>query len=222
MSILANLHHVTRYTLRPARLARAAGHPAAAGAALPHPRRQLLAEGTPAQHFVNWQQDPYGNWIARFVFPEKATEFSIRSIWWPTWRSVNPFDFFVEPIAEKMPFTYPDESARGTGALSHAGAGGAAPRELLAGDLARARQHRRLPRRAQSRLQRDDPLPDPHGAGRSDAGGDARSGSGSCRDSAWLLVQILRHSGSPRASCPAISSSSSPTSRRSTVQPAPT
>src|SRR5215469_12057510 len=97
MSILESLHHVTRYRYdRPVGLAPQVIRLRPA----PHCRTRIPSYSlrvTPAQHFVNWQQDPNGNWNARFVFPEKTLEV------------INPFDFFVEPYAEKFPFAYPDE-----------------------------------------------------------------------------------------------------------------
>ena len=74
----------------------------------------------PQQHFINWQQDPYGNYIARLVFPEKSRELEITVDLVADMTVINPFDFFIESYAEIFPFRYTPQLAGEFGAYLQA------------------------------------------------------------------------------------------------------
>ena len=195
MSIHVALNHVTHYRydrlvtlgsqivrLRPA----------------PHCRTRILAYSLrvePAEHFINWQQDPEANYLARLTFPEKARELRITVDLVAEMSVFNPFDFFLEPYAQQYPFEYE-----------------AGEQRELAPYLARLPATRHLSGYLESILRRNKSVIDFLVDLNLRLSRDVRylirmqpgvqtpeetleNASGSCRDSAWLLVQLLRHLG---------------------------
>jgi uncharacterized protein (DUF2126 family) len=195
VSIFVALHHVTHYTYdRPIDL----GPQTIRLRPAPHTRTPILSYSlkvTPANHFVNWQQDPQGNWLARYVFPEKASELKIEVDFTAEMIVVNPFDFFVEPYAYSFPFQYTD----GLKAELSPYLATLEPGPLLAAYLAS------IPREADStvnflvdlnaRLQKKIRYIIRMEPGVQTPEQTLAAGAGSCRDSAWLLIHTLRHLG---------------------------
>ena len=164
----------------------------------PHCRTPILSYSLrvePADHFINWQQDPQSNFLARLVFPKPAQRFSVEVDLVADMTVINPFDFFLEPSAETYPFTY---------------------EESLERELRPFREKQYCGEQFQAYLKRVDLTPvrtaDFLVALNSRLQSDIRYGirmepgvqapeetlsllSGSCRDTAWLLVQMLRNLG---------------------------
>src|SRR5688572_32812857 len=81
----------------------------------PHCRTPVLAYSLrvgPGDHFVNWQQDPFGNHVARFVFPEPMTQLDVTVDLIAAMTVINPFDFFLDQEARTFPFPYERGLAR--------------------------------------------------------------------------------------------------------------
>ena len=77
----------------------------------PHCRTPVLSYSlkvTPEKHFINWQQDPHGNFLARLVFPEKTRELSVMVDLVAEMTVINPFAFFLQDEAIEYPFRYED------------------------------------------------------------------------------------------------------------------
>jgi uncharacterized protein (DUF2126 family)/transglutaminase-like putative cysteine protease len=153
----------------------------------------------PAGHFLNWQQDPFGNWVARLVFPEKAESLSITVDLVADMTVINPFDFFMDEFAENFPFEYPKELKHELGPYLEADPAG----PLLKDWLARTRKELLA-----KEMRTIDMLVGINQRVQGDVGYIVRLEAGvqtpeetlelkrgSCRDSAWLLVQALRHLG---------------------------
>ena len=195
MSILVNLHHVTSY--RYDRLV-ALGPQIVRLRPAPHCRTHVPSYSlkvTPAEHFVNWQQDPMGNWLARYVFPERTSEFTVSVDLLADMSVINPFDFFIEPSATAYPFAYAGEFSEELAPYLSKEPAGPRLAAYLA-SIARTKQNTidflvALNQRLQHEVRyvvRMEP-------GVQTTEETLTLASGSCRDTAWLLVQILRYLG---------------------------
>ncbi len=149
----------------------------------------------PEQHFMNWQQDPVGNYLARVVFPEKCKMLSIEVDLIAEMTVINPFDFFLEEYAEKYPFKYPAQLLKELAPCLEIAERGPLLQEFL-GETDLKPQgivdflvaiNQRV-HRAVNYSVRMEP-------GVQTCEHTLANKLGSCRDSGWLLVQILRHLG---------------------------
>ena len=207
MSIKVALEHRTGYTFD--RLVQVYPHVVRLRPA-PHSRTPIEAYSLriePADHFINWQQDAVGNFLARLVFPNPTRKLSITVGLIADLKVINPFDFFIEDWAEKWPasseFSYSGELADDLKPYLRPvdeDGDGSGPGELVRAwvrnfsvpDGTRTIDFLVALNRAINsdvaytvRMEHGVQTPDYT----------LRAGIGSCRDSAWLLVSILRQLG---------------------------
>jgi len=195
MSIHAALNHVTHYSYD--RLV-ALGPQVVRLRPAPHCRSKIISYSLkvePEGHFINWQQDPFANYQARLVFPDKTKEFKVTVDVVLDMAVYNPFDFFLEPEAEEFPFNYatelkqelapyltPDPVTPLVQAYLDKIDRTKRRSVLFLVDLNQSVQHA-----VNYTIRMEPGVQTPEET--------LTLGSGSCRDSAWLMVQLLRNCG---------------------------
>ncbi|QGJ70499.1 IMP dehydrogenase [Planctomycetales bacterium 10988] len=193
--MLVSLHHITHYRydrsialgpqvirLRPA----------------PHcrtPIRSYSLRITPQEHFLNWQQDPQGNYMARLVFPEKTREFRVEVDIVAELIAINPFDFFLEDSASQYPVKYTEVQKKELEPFLEKMTPGPLLKELI--DKFKDHKgetndflvmvNRAIQQRVNYLIRLEPGIQAPEET--------LEKGCGSCRDSAWLLVNLMRHLG---------------------------
>lgn len=195
MSLLASLTHTTRYSYdRPVTL----GPQLIRLRPAPHTRSRIPSYAltvTPQDHFINWQQDPHGNWAARIVFPEPVREFSIEVDLLADMAIINPFDFFIEPESEELPVVYNDRLKRDLMAYTQVEAHGDLFDSFLQ-DIDASPQNtttflvelnQKVSQAVDYIIRMEPGVQTPEET--------LQKGRGSCRDSSWLLVHLMRHLG---------------------------
>ena len=165
----------------------------------PHSRTPVVSYALkiePEGYFINWQQDPYGNYLARIVYPEKVDHFSVEVDLVADMVVHNPFDFFLEPEAETVPFTYAPELRKDLEPYLEMQDVGPKLRAWLASIEDPKEMHttdflvslnQRLQEEIDYVIRMEPGVQTPDET--------LSLAKGSCRDSAWLLVQVLRHFG---------------------------
>ncbi|QUY48184.1 transglutaminase family protein [Serratia plymuthica] len=163
-----------------------------------HSRTSILAYSlkvTPENHFINWQQDPNGNYLARLVFPEKTDHFRVEVDMRVEMSVINPFDFFLEPHAEHIPFCYSEEQKIELAPYLHCQPLTPELENYLSSIPDEARRSAEFLVAINQQLQQHIGYTIRMEPGVQTPEETLTLRSGSCRDSAWLLVQILRNLG---------------------------
>jgi uncharacterized protein (DUF2126 family)/transglutaminase-like putative cysteine protease len=150
---------------------------------------------TPEDHFINWQQDPFGNYLARIVFHEKTREFSVEVEVIADMVVINPFDFFVEAYAENFPFEYEPALRKELIPYLEKEEGGRLFHKWLSGVDKSNQEINTFLVGINQKVYSDIKYNIRMEPGVQSCEETLVQASGSCRDSGWLLVQALRHVG---------------------------
>jgi uncharacterized protein (DUF2126 family)/transglutaminase-like putative cysteine protease len=195
MGIQVAIHHKTAYRYdRPVSL----GPQIVRLRPAPHCRTPILSYAlrvAPKTHFLNWQQDPQSNWLARFVFPEKTREFTLEVDLVADLSSINPVDFFLEPQAETFPFAYDPWLAKELRPFLEIEPAGPLLQAWVDALEVQAGRTVDVLVTINSRIQRGIGYLIRLEPGVQTCEETLRLGTGSCRDTSWLLVQVLRRLG---------------------------
>ncbi|WP_018274136.1 transglutaminase family protein [Teredinibacter turnerae] len=195
MTIRVAIHHNTYYKFD--RLVNLSPHVIRLRPA-PHSRTPIRAYSMkikPETHFLNWQQDAFGNYLARIVFPERTNEFSVEVEVQADMTVINPFDFFLEESAEEFPFTYSAQELKELQPYLEKKPGGPLFDELVKSiPLDKKRTidflvdvNQRLEKLIEYTIRLEPGVQEPEDT--------LEKALGSCRDTGWLMVQLLRHLG---------------------------
>lgn len=152
----------------------------------------------PEKHFIHWQQDVYGNFVARITFPEPTREIDLTVDLLADMTVINPFDFFVEDWAEHFPFQYPPSLQAELAPFLETVAAGPLLKawlEAFRNEIPSSINTTQFLVMLNQKLQRQIRYSIRLEAGVQSCEETLSKQAGSCRDSAWLLVQILRHLG---------------------------
>ncbi len=164
----------------------------------PHSRTPIQSYSlkvTPDEKFLNWQQDAFGNYLARLVFPEKTKEFSVEVEVVADMTVINPFDFFLEEFAEEFPFTYTKQQKKELLPYLETQKCGekfeallkSIPKETMRTIDFLVNINQIVQEAVNYTIRMEPGVQDPEET--------LEKALGSCRDSGWLLVQLLRHLG---------------------------
>ena len=164
----------------------------------PHSRTPILSYSlkiTPAEHYINWQQDVYGNYLARLVFPEPTLEFSVEVEVIADLTVINPFDFFVEDYATEYPFSYDSHLEKELAPFLETLPAGEHFQELLSAMSTEPQPLNDFLVSVNQTIQQQIGYSLRFEPGVQTPEETLLSKIGSCRDSSWLLVQLFRHLG---------------------------